>query len=82
MRVRAEDQESAFILAQERNVALVSDSPTRPASYTGDGVGCGRSEVAIQRRCRLDMEGALLLIYILVQLGRIPGYLSLALRSS
>lgn len=67
-----EDPESAFILAQERNVALASDSPTRLASYTGAHAGCDRSEWVSRARCGLDMEGAFLLFYILVQLGEDP----------
>lgn len=75
-------------LAQERNVAVVSDSPPPPrlASYTGDHVGCGRSEEGIQGEMQIGY-GACLLSYTLVQLGEVqlgenPSCLPLALHSS
>lgn len=76
-----EYQESAFILAQERNVALASDRLPRLASYTGDRVGRGRSGVGIQSEMQIGYGGS---ISPILHLGsaRIPGCLSLALRSS
>lgn len=54
-----EDQEPAFILAQERNVALASDSPPRLASYTGDHVGSGKSEVGTQSEMQIGYGGSI-----------------------
>lgn len=47
-------------LAQERNVAVVSDSPPpRLASYTGDHVGCGRPEEGLQGEMQIGYEGGM-----------------------
>lgn len=54
-----EYQESAFILAQERNVALASDRPPRLARYTGDHAERGRSEVGIQSEMQIGCGGSI-----------------------